>query len=936
MKKFILFLTLFTTSALAQMQGLVYHQIHCTDETGAPLDITSMYIYAPDTTTEAVIYRDKGATKQMVQPITTSSRWTTVLGSVVSWWGPDGWEYQITAGGRSIDSTQIPARDASHNQIILPNPQQITDVELIALANTTADANELPYFDSTTTADTISIFQWVIDFLADVNVVDARAELGVALGTNVQAWDDDLDDIAALTPTDSNIIVGNGTDWVKEGGGTARTSLGVAIGSDVQAWDDDLDDMAALTPTNGNFMVGDNTDWVAESGETALASLGVDANWIPMVNNTESDAERRTWKDDVNLGQVIDVRDYGADPADGANLSDDVAVQAALVVAIAAAASGEVPVLYFPAGVWDVNTLEITDQVHIQGDGATSTILDARGGDGYVIHSTTGGVYMRDFGFMGPNGGIHSYNNHFGFLENIWCGMGTGGKAYYINGGIFTELLNVDSHGGNSWQFDSSDANMPTHDFYIDESDTHPSNATSLTNCAAVGGSINGIYAENTDGLNIVNCEIEGQCTEAHIELHSMTKVRVTSSHIEAGTGDYDIDMNDCSKCSFINTSAGQGLHIYGDSYSNDFIGGEYDEVLIENTVYSTLFISCRLKGSAGGDYFADQGHYTKTIGCSWATPTASAYVLGLANYDGSEPKCLNYNGTFEIWTDSNTPAGDGYQALGLGYFTQESTIVYDGEYSLRYTCGGAPTSDMLEYTFDSNDGTFADNTMITVSCMIYRPTATDVDDMRWVVSFGSAVSFASWDANEMPANTWVKLSARFHNNGGNDAADIRLGFYAGNSGEHLYFDNFAVMRGSVAPQTTANYEGEFINNLYSRGVSQFGDDSNNVTISAKGVPNFNCETPDLTGNSYTIDDDDYHVLIDDDDAQVTGTVVVALPNEGATSRRILEIGKIGNSYNVQLDGDGADTINESTTATIVSQYDSVSIHWDGTEWWIY
>jgi hypothetical protein len=55
----------------------------------------------------------------------------------------------------------------------------------------------------------------------------ARTNLGVAIGTNVQAWDANLDQIAALAVTDGNIIVGNGSAWVAESGATARTSLGL-------------------------------------------------------------------------------------------------------------------------------------------------------------------------------------------------------------------------------------------------------------------------------------------------------------------------------------------------------------------------------------------------------------------------------------------------------------------------------------------------------------------------------------------------------------------------------------------------------------------------------------------------------------------------------------------------------------------------------------
>jgi hypothetical protein len=53
-------------------------------------------------------------------------------------------------------------------------------------------------------------------------------------------------------------------------------------GSVTQAWDTQLDDIAALAVTNGNFIVGDGANWVAESGDTARVSLGVGTTDSPV------------------------------------------------------------------------------------------------------------------------------------------------------------------------------------------------------------------------------------------------------------------------------------------------------------------------------------------------------------------------------------------------------------------------------------------------------------------------------------------------------------------------------------------------------------------------------------------------------------------------------------------------------------------------------
>jgi len=85
--------------------------------------------------------------------------------------------------------------------------------------------------------------------LTSITNAAAQTLLSVAVGTDVQAWDDDLDDISALAKTDGSIMVGDGTDWVLEAPATARTSLGLAIGTNVQAYDADLTTWAGITPS---------------------------------------------------------------------------------------------------------------------------------------------------------------------------------------------------------------------------------------------------------------------------------------------------------------------------------------------------------------------------------------------------------------------------------------------------------------------------------------------------------------------------------------------------------------------------------------------------------------------------------------------------------------------------------------------------------------
>lgn len=118
----------------------------------------------------------------------------------------------------------------------------------------------------------------------------ARSNLGLAIGSDVQAHGDVLDDLNTLgaVSSDGEILVGTGAGaFAWESGATARTSLGLAIGSDVQAYDANTAklDTAQSWSDDQNFQ--DNVlqrPEIKDYGETvnAIGSIGGGAQDIDL------------------------------------------------------------------------------------------------------------------------------------------------------------------------------------------------------------------------------------------------------------------------------------------------------------------------------------------------------------------------------------------------------------------------------------------------------------------------------------------------------------------------------------------------------------------------------------------------------------------------------------------------------------------------------
>lgn len=132
---------------------------------------------------------------------------------------------------------------------------------------------------------------------------DAIEALEVKLGANSSGVTSSLDYIvksaSSTDPGHLHTTAGiSGQIAVAQGGtgastaSAARTALGVAIGSDVQAYDADLTELAGLSDADGNFIVGSASGWVAESGATARTSIGLGS-----VENTALS----TWAGSANI-----------------------------------------------------------------------------------------------------------------------------------------------------------------------------------------------------------------------------------------------------------------------------------------------------------------------------------------------------------------------------------------------------------------------------------------------------------------------------------------------------------------------------------------------------------------------------------------------------------------------------------------------------------
>jgi hypothetical protein len=152
-------------------------------------------------------------------------------------------------------------------------------------------------------ADTAKYDDVTANFTGTLQNGGSNVLVDTDIGTNVQAYDAQLADVAGLTPADGAFIVGDGANFVAESGATARTSLGLGSIATQAANSVDIDGgavdgvtlgtNAAVTEAqidnvniNGNAIVSSDTDGDLSLTPNGTGDLILDGLKWPQADGT--------------------------------------------------------------------------------------------------------------------------------------------------------------------------------------------------------------------------------------------------------------------------------------------------------------------------------------------------------------------------------------------------------------------------------------------------------------------------------------------------------------------------------------------------------------------------------------------------------------------------------------------------------------------------
>lgn len=301
------------------------------------------------------------------------------------------------------------------------------------------------------------------------DALTARANLGLAIGTNVQAYDAGLQSISGLvTAADTTIyttaldtyatttLTAFGRSLIDDASATAaRTTLGVAIGTDVQAYDAGLQSISGLVTSANQTIYTTALDTYATTTLSAYGRTLID------------DADAATARTTLGLGTLATQSGTFSGTSSGTNTGDQNIFQNIAVAGqttVVADTTADTLTLAAGSGV-TITTDALTDTVTIAatGSGGTVTSVNVSGG---TTGLTTSGGPVTGSGTITLAGTLAVANGGTGATDaatartNLGLAIGSNVQAYNADLAAIAALVGTSGllrkTAANTWSLDTS------------------------------------------------------------------------------------------------------------------------------------------------------------------------------------------------------------------------------------------------------------------------------------------------------------------------------------------------------------------------------------------------------------------------------------------------------------------------------------------------
>lgn len=266
---------------------------------------------------------------------------------------------------------------------------QAYDADLAGIAAATFSANHVPLSDGANSWSGITVTTFAQSVLDDANAATARTTLGLAIGTDVQSYDAGLASIAGLTTAADRMIYTTASDTYAvttltsfarsilddADEATFKATVNLEIGTDVQAQDAFLQDIADLTdPGADRILFWDDSagsvTWLTAS--TGLTISGTSIT-VRSASTTQTGIAEASIASEVNTGTDT-ARYISPDSLAGSNFGIRY-VQIRVFEAATDTATGDGKATFkVPAGLDGMNLVSVDAEVDTAGTTGTTDI----------------------------------------------------------------------------------------------------------------------------------------------------------------------------------------------------------------------------------------------------------------------------------------------------------------------------------------------------------------------------------------------------------------------------------------------------------------------------------------------------------------------------------------------------------------------------------